>query len=697
MAYAAPGIASAVVLQGGYTAPSIGAPVVLGDGGGVPDLITGALLATLPAPAIPIICTATAQAGIAAALVASLPAPVPAISCEAVGDFRITYTATLAATLPAPALPPLACTAAGQIGITATAAATLPAQAAPAMICASAGEWDSSLFEASGPRAAAPHQHGIARTIGAGLSQQAMQPARVAGAAPHAHAVPVSAGSRLGAAHAQTLRRASRQRHTHGLPLSAGSRTHQTNTLALHRPQRTPHAHGLPLCAGAAARQASTLRPGRLLSIQQQHGLPISKGVPAWHHDAQPVARPLRIRWQHGTQPTPGRWWPWYEPPGLRVILDASPYAPRPLRCRVILGPGYATQPPCPVEPDQPTIIIPTRSAYIVINSVTLRRTDSNAAIEPLSLEISTDADSWLPSFSAEIAFNEFAALAAENGEPLELEAIINGQRWLMLAEGAPSRSRAFGKTSVQIRGRGKAAWLDDPYADHVNVIATADRTAQQLMAEAITSNGASLGWALDWQITDWLVPGGVWSHQGSPMAGVLDVAAAAQAIVQADAAASTLHILPRYPALPWDWASTTPDVQIPLDVIETDSLEPVVQPEYNAVFVAGEGGGIVGHVKRAGTAADRVAPSAGHRLITHADAARQHGGAILSNTGRQARITISMPISAEIPLLQVGQLVSIPEPGDNWRGLVRGVRVSAAWQQSLRVRQTIEIERHYL
>ena len=457
------------------------------------------------------------------------------------------------------------------------------------------------------------------------------------------------------------IRYASASAWQHGQRIQQTARSHWQEMLRTARPSIITHWQ-------SAARHRH--------AIASAYGA--GRAVPVW----------LTTRWQQGQTPPPGKWAPGIEPehpqrpPNPHLVFERPPMGPH-------LVFGWVA--------DEALVVIPTRSAYIVINSVTLRRTDSNAAIEPLSLEISTDADSWLPSFSAEIAFNEFAALAAENGEPLELEAIINGQRWLMLAEGAPSRSRAFGKTSVQIRGRGKAAWLDDPYADHVNVIATADRTAQQLMAEALTSNGASLGWALDWQITDWLVPGGVWSHQGSPMAGVLDVAAAAQAIVQADAAASTLHILPRYPALPWDWASTTPDVQIPLDVIETDSLEPVVQPEYNAVFVAGEGGGIVGHVKRAGTAADRVAPSAGHRLITHADAARQHGGAILANAGRQARITISMPISAEIPLLQVGQLVSIPEPGDNWRGLVRGVRVSAAWQQSLRVRQTIEIERHYL
>lgn len=343
------------------------------------------------------------------------------------------------------------------------------------------------------------------------------------------------------------------------------------------------------------------------------------------------------------------------------VVLDASPYIPRPLHCRVVLGAGYATQPPCDYNPpEQPGHIIPTRRTYIVLNEVTLRRTDSSTVVEALSLDISIDADSWLPSWSAEVAFSEWPSLAAENGEPLELEAIVNGHRWLLLAEGAPARSRSFGKTTVQIKGRGIAAWLDAPRAAVMNHYNATQMTAQQLMAQALTTNGVSLGWDLDWQITDWLVPASAWSVQGSPMAGVLDVAGAVRAVVQADPTGKILHILPRYPVKPWEWGSAVPDIEIPPDILLSDALEPIERPDYNAVFVGGQSFGVTGRVYRAGTAGDLLAPQITHPLITEAAAARQRGIAELGDAGRQARISIRLPISEDTTLLKVGQLAHL-------------------------------------
>ena len=66
----------------------------------------------------------------------------------------------------------------------------------------------------------------------------------------------------------------------------------------------------------------------------------------------------------------------------------------------------------------------------------------------------------------------------------------------------------------------------------------------------------------------------------------------------------------------------------------------------------------------------------------------------MLADTGRQAMVTLELPMLASIGLLEPGRLIAIGENGASWRGLVRGTTVSANWNQSLVVRQMVEVER---
>ncbi len=154
---------------------------------------------------------------------------------------------------------------------------------------------------------------------------------------------------------------------------------------------------------------------------------------------------------------------------------------------------------------------------------------------------------------------------------------------------------------------------------------------------------------------------------------------------------AATFGNLPKY-------CVAAPDVGIPLAVCTLVGLSTRTRPDYNRVYVSGISQGVLGQVTRTGTAGDRPAPMVTSPLITHVDAARQRGLAILSDTGRQALITLHMPISMEVPLLSVGQLASFLEVAvEAWRGLVREVSVSVENQGGkLRVRQQVTIERHY-
>ena len=100
----------------------------------------------------------------------------------------------------------------------------------------------------------------------------------------------------------------------------------------------------------------------------------------------------------------------------------------------------------------------------------------------------------------------------------------------------------------------------------------------------------------------------------------------------------------------------------------------------------------MLGQITRTGTAGDVVAPMITDPLITHADAARARGRPILADTGRQARITLELPILPETGIITPGKLVQYTDAGTTRRGLVRSTAVTA---QLPTARQTIELETH--
>jgi hypothetical protein len=217
--------------------------------------------------------------------------------------------------------------------------------------------------------------------------------------------------------------------------------------------------------------------------------------------------------------------------------------------------------------------------------------------------------------------------------------------------------------------------------------------TAQQLAGEVLEENGVSIGWAIDWQLTDWLIPAGAQSYQGDRIGAIDDILQACGGYIQADRENQTLYLLHRYPLLPRDWPDAIPDLILPPDLIQRESTEWRDKPRNDAVYVSGAEGGVLGHVTLRGSGGTREAPAVVHRLITHADAARQKGRAILGDTGRQARVSIDMPLSMDTGLVSVGHMVRIVEAGDMWQGMVRAVSIAARWPT---VTQSLELERHY-
>jgi hypothetical protein len=337
-------------------------------------------------------------------------------------------------------------------------------------------------------------------------------------------------------------------------------------------------------------------------------------------------------------------------------------------------------------------VVIPVLRSYLVVNDVTLVRVSNTLSLPALSLSLSIDADSWVWGWQASLPASVLGDVLPDGpSAPVEFEATVNGVDFRLLAEKI-TRDRRFAQARITVSGRGIAAALGDPYAPVVSRGNGADRTAQQLMAEALTVSGVGIGWSLDWQLTDWLVPGGAWSHSGSHIEACTRLAEAAGGYVQASRNSRTLAILPRYPAAPWDWSGLTPDYSLPSAATTREAVEWLEKPAYNGVYISGEGMGILGHVTRAGTAGELLAPMIVDALTTHADAARQRGLAVLSDTGPQQLLTLETPIFTGVGIYPVGSFVAFSDGAESRLGIVRSVAINAALP---RVRQTLEIECH--
>lgn len=356
-------------------------------------------------------------------------------------------------------------------------------------------------------------------------------------------------------------------------------------------------------------------------------------------------------------------------------------------------------EPPDPETPVGGAIIYPVRGAYIVINTAALRRVSNNLALPASAVSVSIDFQSAHWTWNATMPLAALDDLQRDQpGVPVELEATINGTSWRMVVERI-EESEQFGSASLRVGGRGIAAELSDPVypvVQHDNV-ATA-MTARQLAEQALSFNGVSLGWSLDWQAPDWLVPAGAWLFSGTPLAAVVRIAEAAGAYVQPARDTRTLRVLPRYPVKPWEWATASAGAVLPAEATLVRSASHQDKPEYNLVVIRGEVGGIEGRIKRAGTAGDRPAPMIVDALATHVDAVTGRGIAVLGDTGPQVIAQLETGVLDTVGVIPVGTLLNFTRGASSQIGLVRGLAVSATasrGKEPTKVRQSLEVELH--
>jgi hypothetical protein len=346
----------------------------------------------------------------------------------------------------------------------------------------------------------------------------------------------------------------------------------------------------------------------------------------------------------------------------------------------------------CGVRTPQPTphYVIPLLPVYMQVHHLTAHLLPGMDPVPLTDLTMAADDDGYGWSLTASGPEHLMDQLAPVAGLPAQVQVVINGMAFVF-AITSTARSRSFERKRVAVQGVSVTALLGAPYMPQQSWLSTAPATAQQLAVQALEFTGVGL----DWQIADWLVPAGAWSYQGTPLQAVLRVAESVGAVVRSHPTAAQLIVAPRYPVLPWHWADATPDVQMPAAVIATDELRPEPRADYNAIYVTGGSvGGVQGHVVRTLSARDKLAPAVQDDLITHADAARLRGQWALAASGNKLLHTISMPVltgGTNPGIVRPGQLLEVVDTDGTWRGLVRGVNVSATLP---RVRQQLTVER---
>lgn len=346
----------------------------------------------------------------------------------------------------------------------------------------------------------------------------------------------------------------------------------------------------------------------------------------------------------------------------------------------------------CDGDGDTPpaTVVVPVRKVYVVTNNIQLTRVSDGATIACDSASLSLDVDSWTWGFNASMPGSMLSLVQPGTG-PVEVNLNVNGTNVRLLIESV-SRERTFGSSSLRVTGRGINAELDAPYAAVQNFGGYSAMGAQQLVDQVLTLNNIPLGWGVNWQLEDWLIPGGVFNHQGTYISAINAIVGAAGGYLQPSLANKTMRVKHRYPLAPWDWGDATADISLPADVVVQEGLQWMKKPDYNRVYVSGQGEGIVGRVTRAGTAGDLLAPMVTDQLIVSVQAARQRGRAVLSNTGRQVNATLGLPVLQETGIILPGTMVDYVDGAITRRGLVRSVNLSLGFPS---VWQSIQVETH--
>ncbi len=398
--------------------------------------------------------------------------------------------------------------------------------------------------------------------------------------------LPLSVGSRFFQQHMEISRRGVASRYAEMTPLSIGLRVDFQDTIRVQPSFLERYTQTIPAPVGLKTRAQETLKPRPSFTCRHQESGRTQRGaVVRAQHGLKAYTR-LHVRYQHAEKPQAREKQTVWAFTGLG-IRQKQGMPPQPFRCFMYRTPRghqvwlrflepYTPQAGAQVGFQWCRVFEPKKKpeVYVVVNSFSLVRADNGQPIDALDFSASIDADSWGWSWNATVPASQMERVRSPDlGEFVEVVVTLNEIPLRLIVE-RMSRSREFGRASLKVSGRSRAAWLAEPRSPTGTWHNTEDRTAQQLLDDVLSVNGIHMGWGIDWQVEDWLVPAGAWSHSGNYMSAAQRIAEAAGAYVQAHNTDETLRILPYYPAPPWAWSDATPDFVLPENICLVEDME---------------------------------------------------------------------------------------------------------------------------
>lgn len=594
-----------------------------------------------------------------------------------------------------------------------TMAATL-AVTVPTITFAGAGDQDTAMTDGDGEKDASWRHQTALRTSNTVAARQ-QQGIKYDSKLSATHATAGKTSATLTAPSQEMLRQTSKlgQQSQHGIKADGWLEAPYAEAIRFRRNHLSaPAQETIKIEAHSTAGHAEQIRTRNRREIKEQQAISVSNWLSAFQHQRGiPTASLLRVLSQEMADVSPGMFWPYYHPEceGLWASFEGRPHP-----YTILVGiadasfagmPAYHYHPnlfcpelsvwlpivPEPPPPPEPDFIIPVLEVYFVSNSFSLVRASDNAPLYASDFTATIDADSWTWSWSAKIHSNQQSIVEPDGNGYREVIATINGNPIRLIVE-KMTRQRRFPEAWLTISGRGRAAWLAEPSSVIETRVNTQQRTAQQLLNDALKINGVPIGWDVTWGLTDWSVPAGEWSHSGTYMDAAIRIAEAGGGYIQGHDTDKALIVKPYYPVAPWNWSGETPNIVLPEDVCETEDIEWFDKAAYNAVWIVGGTQGRKDKVRIGGTAGDVPAPTVVDQLATDYQMSRQRGMRILGDTGRQAHITLKMPILPGVGIIHPGNLIDYTENNVTRRGLSRGVSITHQYPQTW---QSVRLETH--
>ena len=345
-----------------------------------------------------------------------------------------------------------------------------------------------------------------------------------------------------------------------------------------------------------------------------------------------------------------------------------------------------------------------SRGTIMITQDTSLKRVSDDTPIKIESFSLRTDRNSWGWNFSAAISNRDNLALLRPVGGPVEVELIVNGYIWRLMIEDA-LENHSFGDAGYSVSGRSSACILAAPYVPPQTKQFSAQINAQQIAAGELTDTG----WNLNWQISDWTIPAGVFSVSNQDKMQIINrVARASGAMVRdlggstvADGWANTLSIVPAYKQVPHHFADADPDEYVLAGVILSEDVSWDPKSGYDYIFVCGEtSDGVIVRLSWDGTKTN-PAPDVTDSLLCETLPAKDRGiYELCRESFNQTKYSLSLPLPASDSgmrpkLLLPGDIVSITDSYETFYGIVDGVSLAGA--DGVGVVQRAEIERHHL